>query len=80
MKLSTAVSQKILKLCEEKNISINKLAAISFVTQSTVQGLIQEKSQSPKLATIKKICEGLGITLEEFFDDPLFDNLERDDK
>ena len=62
MKLSRAVSQRILKLCAEKNISINKLAAISFVTQSTVQGLIQEKSESPKLATIIKICEGLGIT------------------
>ena len=80
MKLSRAVSQRILKLCSEKNISINKLAAISFVTQSTVQGLIQEKSESPKLATIIKICEGLGITLEEFFDDPVFDHLERDDK
>lgn len=80
MKLSKAVSQKILKICEEKNISINKLAAICCVTQSTVQGLIQEKSKSPKLATITKICEGLGITLEEFFDDTLFANLERDDK
>ena len=72
MKLSKAVSQKILKICKEKNISINKLAAICCVTQSTVQ--------SPKLATITKICEGLGLTLEEFFDDCLFDNLERDDK
>ncbi len=80
MKLSKAVSQKILKICKEKNISINKLAAICCVTQSTVQSLIQEKSESPKLATIIKICEGLGITLEEFFDDTLFANLERDDK
>ncbi len=80
MKLSKAVSQKILKICKEKNISINKLAAICCVTQSTVQSLIQEKYESPKLATITKICEGLGLTLEEFFDDCLFDNLERDDK
>ncbi len=80
MKLSKAVSQKILKICDEKNLSINKLATICCVTQSTIQGLIQEKPESPKLATITKICEGLGITLEEFFADPLFDDIERNDK
>lgn len=80
MKLSTAVSQKILKICNEKDISVNKLSGMCCVTQSTVQSLIQEKSANPKLATINKICEGLGISLEEFFTDQLFADIERDDK
>lgn len=80
MKISQAVSQKILKICQEKDISINKLATICCVTQSTVQSLIQEKSENPKIATISKICDGLGITLDEFFDDQLFRNLESDGK
>lgn len=78
MKLSKAVSQKILKLCNKEDLSINKLASMCYVTQSTLQSLIQEKSESPKLATISKICRGLGISLEEFFADSLFDNLEEE--
>lgn len=80
MKISQAISQKILKICQEKDLSINKLASICCLTQSTIQSLIQEKSVNPKLATIFKICEGLDITLEEFFDDEIFKNIERDDK
>ncbi len=79
MKLSSAVSQKILKICNEKNISINKLASICCLTQSTVQSLIDGKSKNPKMLTIIRICEGLDIPLKEFFNDNLFDNIERED-
>lgn len=79
MKLSSAVSQKILKICDEKNISINKLASICCLTQSTVQSLIDGKSKNPKMLTIIRICEGLDIQLKDFFDDHLFDNIERED-
>ncbi len=78
MKLSSAISQKILKICDEKNISINKLAAICCLTQSTVQSLIDGKSKNPKMLTIIRICEGLDISLRDFFDDRLFDNIERE--
>ena len=79
MKLSGAVSQKILKICDEKDISINKLSSICCITQSTIQSLIDGKSKNPKLLTIIRICEGLDITLKEFFDDSIFDNIERED-
>lgn len=79
MKLSSAVSQKILKICDEKNISINKLASICCLTQSTVQSLIDGKSKNPKMLTIIRICEGLDIKLKDFFDDHIFDNIERED-
>ncbi len=79
MKLSRAISEKILKICNEKNITPNKLASICCLTQSTVQNLITEKSNNPKLLTIIRICEGLEIPVKEFFDDELFAEIERED-
>ncbi len=79
MKLSSAVSQKIMKICDEKNVSVNKLALMCCLTQSTVQSLIAGQSKNPKLLTIARICEGLGIKLKDFFDDEVFDNIERED-
>ncbi len=78
MNLSSAISQKILKICDDKDISINKLAAICCLTQSTVQSLIDGKSKNPKMLTIFRICVGLDISLRDFFDDHLFDNIERE--
>jgi transcriptional regulator with XRE-family HTH domain len=80
MKLSSALSQKIVKICKERNISVNRLASISYLTQSTVQSLIAEKSKNPKLLTIVRICEGLNIPLKDFFDDEIFDNIEREEE
>ncbi len=79
MKLSEAMSKKLLKICEERNISINKLATICLLTQSTVQNIIECNSSNPKLLTIVRICDGLGMTLEEFFSDELFNNIDRED-
>lgn len=60
-------------------MTVNKLASMSCLTQSTVDSLINGKSKNPKLLTIVRICDGLGITLTEFFDDKLFLNLDRED-
>ncbi len=79
MKLSSAVSKKILKICQEKDISINMLASQCCVTQSTAQSLIDGKSKNPKLLTIIRVCQGLDIPLTEFFNDSLFENIERED-
>lgn len=79
MKLSRAISEKILKICTEKDITPNRLASICCLTQSTVQNLIAGKSNNPKLLTIIRICEGLNITLKDFFDDDLFLVIERED-
>ena len=79
MKLSEAVSVKILSICEEQNISVNKLASICCLTQSTVQNLIAGKSKNPKMLTIIRMCEGLKIPLQNFFEDDVFKSIERED-
>ena len=79
MKISEAMSKKLLKICDERKISINKLATTCLLTQSTVKNIIECNSVNPKLLTIVRICDGLGISLKEFFDDELFDNIDRED-
>lgn len=79
MKIAEAMSEKITKILREKDITINKLASISCLTQSTVDSLVNGKSKNPKLLTIVRICDGLGITLSEFFDDKLFIDIDRED-
>ncbi len=75
-----AVRNRILSLCGERDISINKLATISALPPSSVKNILYGKSQNPKLLTIKMICDGLGITLGEFFNTPEFDALEQEIK
>lgn len=79
MKLTKAMSEKINKILIENDITVNKLASISCLTQSTVDSLVNGKSKNPKILTIVRICDGLGITLTEFFDDELFKNIDRED-
>ena len=69
----TAVRNRILELCGERGISINKLATISALPPSSIKNILYGKSQNPKLITIKMICDGLDITLGEFFSTPEFD-------
>ena len=76
----TAVKNRILELCGERNISINKLANLSALPPSSVKNILYGKSQNPKLLTIKMICDGLDITLGEFFATPQFDSLEQEIK
>lgn len=79
MKIKDAVATRINNICNERNISINKLASISCLTQSTVQHLVDGRSNNPKLLTIVRICDGLSISLKEFFDDKIFDDIDRED-
>lgn len=74
----TAVRNRILELCGERGISINKLATISALPPSSIKNILYGKSQNPKLITIKMICDGLDITLGEFFSTPKFDSLEQE--
>ncbi len=76
----TAVKNRILGLCYERHITINRLAMLSALPPSRVKNILYGKSQNPKLLTIKLICDGLGITLGEFFSTPEFDNLEQEIK
>ena len=72
----TAIRDRLLRLCDERNISINKLATISALPPSSVKNILYGRSMDPKILTIKKICDGLEITLAEFFDSPEFEDLE----
>ena len=76
----TAVRNRILTLCEERGISINKLSTISALPPSSIKNILYGKSQNPKLLTIKMICDGLEITLGGFFNTPEFDALEQEIK
>ncbi len=78
MRTKEAIATRIIELCRERNIAINTLANISGVSPSTVYSMLNEKSQNPGAVSIKKLCDGLDITLREFFDSPIFDNLEQE--
>ena len=78
MNTISAIRIRIKYLCFKNNITINKLANISGVSPSSVKNIIYEKSSNPKILTIKMLCDGLGITLSEFFDSDEFNNLEQE--
>ena len=78
MDTSTAVRQRILELCAQQGITVNRLATRSGVTQSTVNNIVSGRNHSANVATIKKLCDGLDITLRDFFDAPVFDALEQE--
>ena len=79
MHISKAVARRIKILCKEKNISINRLATLSGVTQSTIDSILKGKSRNPQLVTLMKISNGLGISIVEFFDFPPLINAEYDE-
>ena len=74
----TTVKNRLLRLCEEKHMSIHKLAMESAVPPSTVQNILYGKSVNPGIVTLKMLCDGLGISLTEFFDTPEFKSLEQE--
>ena len=80
MTVGEAVRQRIIQLCQEHNISVNKLSSISGVTQSTVNNIVSGRNNSATVSTIKKLCDGLGITIDEFFHSDLFAGLEQEIK
>ena len=69
---------RILQLCEERKITINKLATLSALPPSSIKNILYGKSRNPKLLTIKMICDGLDITLSDFFSTPEFDSLDQE--
>lgn len=71
-----AVIRRFLEILEEKKITINKLANLSGVAPSTVKNIFNGTSRNPGIVTIKLLCDGLGITVTEFFNSPIFEKLE----
>lgn len=80
MTLKEVVIQRILNLIDEHNLTINSLSTACGLTQSTLNNIVSGRNKTTTISTIKKICDGLGITITEFFDDPLFQNLEQEIK
>ena len=80
MNTKEAVAARIIELCRERDIAINALANVSGIPPSSVYSLLNEKSQNPGVVTIKKLCDGLEITLREFFNSSLFDNIDQEIK
>ena len=80
MDTMTAIRGRILQLCEERNLTINKLATICTLPPSSVKSILYGNSQNPKILTIKLICNGLDMTLADFFDTPEFNSLEQEIK
>ncbi|MDE7221216.1 MAG: helix-turn-helix transcriptional regulator [Oscillospiraceae bacterium] len=74
----TAVRARILELCAQRKITVNRLATISGVTQSTLNNIVSGRNHSVTVSTVKKLCDGLDISLREFFDAPVFDDLEQE--
>ena len=78
MYVKDAVVNRVRQLCKERRIRPNELANLSAVTASTVYSLLDDRRRDVSIVTIKKLCDGLGITLGEFFSTPEFDTLEQE--
>lgn len=76
----SSVKNRILYLCEEKRMTVNKLATESGVAPSTVKNILYGKSRNPGIVTLKMLCDGLGVSLTEFFSTDDFKNLEQEIK
>ena len=78
MDIGEAVRLRILELCREHRITVNKLSTLSGITQSTLNNIVSGRNNSATVSTVKKICDGLEITILQFFDCPLFEDLEQE--
>lgn len=78
MNISDAVAERILELCRQNNITVNKLSTLAGVTQSTVNDIVNRKAKNIGIVTIKKLCDGFDISITDFFDSTCFRNLEQE--
>lgn len=76
----SAVKDRLLALCDKKRMSIHKLSLASSVPPSTIKNILYGKSRNPGIVTIKMLCDGLGITITEFFEADQFKNLDQEIK
>ena len=78
MKIGEAARKRIMELCDERGITLNKLATICGITQSTLNNVVSGRNNSVTLSTVKKICDGLNCSIIDFFTSPVFDGLEQE--
>lgn len=70
-----AVAKRLIELMEQKNLTLNGLARLSAIPPSTLKNIIYGKSRNPGVVTIKLLCDGMDITITEFFNSPIFTEL-----
>lgn len=75
MDAKEAVARRIQALCLERGLAVNALANLCGVPPSTIYSMLNNKSENPGIISIQKLCDGLEISVREFFNDPLFENL-----
>lgn len=80
MTIGTAVRLRILELCQMRGITVNKLSTLSGITQSTINNITSGRNNSATIATIKKLCDGLDLSIIDFFNAPIFNELEQEIK
>lgn len=80
MTIHRAVVLRILELCRQHDITLNKLSTTCGITQSTLNNIVSGRNHSTTVSTIQKICDGLEIRIADFFTSPLFENLEQEIK
>ena len=80
MRVNEAVKLRIVELCRAHGITLNKLSTICGITQSTLNNIISGRNATTTVSTIQKICDGLEITILDFFSSQLFENLEQEIK
>lgn len=80
MDAQQAVALRIRQLCKERHLTPNGISIIAGVPQATVKSILNGESKNPGISSIKKLCDGFGITLGEFFSTPEFDSLEQEIK
>ncbi|MBE6534777.1 MAG: helix-turn-helix transcriptional regulator [Ruminococcaceae bacterium] len=80
MNVKDVVAKRFENLCQERNITLNELANISGVTPSTAYSMMDNSRRDISITTIKKFCDGLEITLGDFFSTDEFDSLEQEIK
>lgn len=80
MNIGEACRIRIGELCKERGITVNKLSIISGITQSTLNNIVSGRNNSLTVSTLKKICDGLEISVIDFFNSDSFKNLEQEIK
>lgn len=80
MDAKDCVVQRVRELCADRGIKLNELATVSGVTPSTVYSMMDPRRREISISTIKKLCDGLELTLGEFFSTSAFDSLEQEIK
>ena len=78
MRIKPAIVQRFQQLCKERNIKYNELATLSGVTPSTVYSMMDNTRKDLSVIRVKKLCDGLDITITEFFNAPIFEQLEQE--